>query len=665
MLSIEDFYGKDGLIAQVKPDFSAREGQQYFSELIYTTCNETPESIEQRKHIIAEAPTGFGKSFAVLIPAIVQAINHGERFVISTETIALQDQYINKDLPLLQKAVEKAGYSFSFAAAKGKSNYICRSKCAEDLPNVYALRDWANKQQIRINSGDLSTVPIAVTPTEWKEIAADDTCEKQACPFYIDGRLQRAGATTDCFAYQAARDYIEADIVVTNHTLLLLDAELEAGSLLGKYNHVIIDEAHSLPEIAQNTWGVEIRHRTISSTLILVGKMLDRNKIEFFEDGFIQKYRSLEDAIFEPLQPIINKGQSVRISELPKSVTEEAKNALLLAMDSLKDINAQLTGVSAQYSAATKEKVAIGTAKERVTELIKKLDMVFGDGIPDDYKNNWLSFLDVQTAKDRKRKFGVLNLKPIEVAPLMRAYLLQVPEIHTVILMSATMRIGKSFAFMKRELGLSAEYTVEYIGESPFDFEKQVKGYFPKHLPFPDVDTYPNKLAEEIIKVVEYTNGRALILFTNIGLMNTIYQEVSLRLKYRCFIQGEMSKAALIKAFTEDTHSCLFATRSFFTGVDIPGETLSCVIMTRAPFRVPTDPMFKAKSDIIDDRGGDSFNELSMPLMLFDIKQAFGRLIRTTTDTGVFAFLDSRANKKAYSSRIRKALPSIQIYEKF
>ncbi len=225
-LEVAEFFTPEtGLIAKAKKNFAPREGQAALSRLI-------SGAIDTGVHVIAEAETGFGKSFAVLVPAIIQAIEHGKRIVISTETLALQDQYIYKDLPLLQKACQKAGYNFYYAVAKGKSNYVCRLKVTEEnRATDTPLMQWASDLTIN-DSGDVSDITFEFEPLDWHKIACDDDCTKKACPFYGAGVNVEKGET-ECFVYQARRDYNEAQIVVANHTLVLLDAQLGAGALLG------------------------------------------------------------------------------------------------------------------------------------------------------------------------------------------------------------------------------------------------------------------------------------------------------------------------------------------------------------------------------------------------------------------------------------------------
>jgi ATP-dependent DNA helicase DinG len=641
--TVKDFFAPDGLIARVKPDFTPRAGQSEFSDLIM-------QAIADKTDVIAEAPTGFGKSFSVLVPAILAALE-GKRVVISTETLTLQDQYILKDLPLLQMACAAAKIEFSYAVAKGRTNYVCRTKLDEDeFAGTPRMMEWAKAQQIKVNTGDMASVPFEFDIAEWKQVCADEDCERSACPFYGGGRK----GFSDCFVYAAACRFLASQIIVANHTLVLLDVASEAGSILGHYDVLIVDEAHVFASKAQDTWGTTLKPRTVSSTIKLINRMLDKVGINHFTKGYLGRYREIEDRIFAPFQPVL--GQSIALKQIPPAIVEESKEHSQVMVGELRRLSKELSDYIVKEEAHP-QTVVIRACKEKLSKLVSGLNGVYGDNLDEAYKDNWLVFLETGYSS-RREQHGILNLKPINVAPLMKS--LVYDTIPTTVFMSATMRIGPSFGFMRRELGIP-DGVLEFVGASPFNFEDNVTGYFPTHLPDNRESSYLKCLAEEIGQVLIHSRGRALVLFTNNSHMRYCHEYVSTRVPHRCFLQGQASKAVLIEMFKADVESCLFATRSFFTGVDIPGEALSCVVLTKAPFQVPTDPMFKAKCDLIDDAGGDSFNMLSMPTMLFDVRQSFGRLIRTTTDTGLFAFLDSRATNKSYGRRIVGALPGIRI----
>lgn len=648
MIDVKQFFVDGGLIAKVKPDFKARAGQAKLAALIRNAALETGQ------HIIAQAPTGFGKSYAALVPAILLAAE-GKRVVISTETIALQDQYVNTDLPLLRDACRALGIIVNFAVAKGRSNYVCRLKDDETGPGS-AVQQWARKQRIHLDSGDAATIPFPYKPKEWQSVSADDDCERKACPFYKDGKSTGVAgyAGTDCFVYEAQRKYVEAQIIVTNHKMLLLDAHLGAGSLLGKYDVLIIDEAHTIPEQAQDTWGIEIRPHTVTNTLILCNKLLRKVGVNHFEAGFLDQYDELENKVFSPFQPLIQKGGSYYIKNIRDSIMNESRDAVRVLVDKLITENKLLKDFADEGMIDV-----IDMAREKIAKLISGLRRIYGDEIDPENQANWISFLEVNRSA-RGEAFGVLHLKPIDVAPLLRALILSV--IPTVVFMSATMQIEGSFTFMRRELGLG-QSTFEFEGASPFNYLNNVEGYFARDLPDPEDENYVPALARRIRTIIKRRNGRALVLFTSVKLMNEVYEIVAPKVPYECFVQGQASKASLLKNFQTDIGSCLFATKSFFQGIDVPGEACSTVILTRAPFRVPTDPLFKSKCDILKERGMNDFTMYAMPLMLMDVNQAFGRLIRRVDDKGFFAFLDSRAMRKAYGAKIKRSLPKLTYVE--
>lgn len=640
------FHPQTGLIATVKADFKPRTGQCELAETILGV------SEEFGMHVLAEAPTGFGKSFAAVVPAIIKAVKKKQRIVISTETIALQDQYILKDLPLLQKACAKIGVTFTFAVAKGRSNYLCRAKLDEaDVSGPFEisqLKRWGELQQIGQHSADRASVPFNIGDMDWKQIGADEDCERKGCPFFDEGR----NGHSECFVYDAQRQFLEADIVVTNHKLFLLDAQND-GRFLGHYSMAIIDEAHTIPEQAQATWGMEIGPRTVSKTLKLVHRMLRRVGVNHFESGFLDHYMAMEDKIFEPFKPVLK--HSVFLKNLPDRIVDESKEAARGMIDHLVAENKMLKEFG-DDNASLQEMIEGG--REKIYKLIRGLKAIYGDNLEEEYKDNWIVFLEANYAP-RVGKYGVLHLKPIDVAPLIKGLLIDV--VPNIVWMSATLKIGDSFSFMRRELGMKQDNCVEFTGETPFDYLKSVVGYFPTDLPDPDEDDYVERLCKRIRTIIRRRKGRTMILFTSADLMRKCHEDLKDRVPYHCYVQGEASKNVLIDHFKADVGSCLFATRSFFTGVDIPGEALSTVVLTKAPFRVPTDPLFKAKCDKIKDKGGDDFIGYSMPLMLMDVRQAFGRLIRSVDDIGMFCFLDSRAMKKTYGQRIKKALPKIRI----
>lgn len=641
-LNIDAFFAKNGLISAVKPDFKPREGQPDLSKTIL-------KGMREETHVLSEAPTGFGKSFAVLVPSIIEAIENKKRIVISTETLTLQDQYVEKDLPLLAKALEPLGIKLSFAAAKGRNNYVCKLKLSDEhAAQPTPLTKWANLQTVP-QSGDIASADLEFDVAEWRTIGADDDCEKKGCVYYGDGAEPEGH--THCFVYQARRNMLAAQILVTNHTMFLLDAQNEVGSILGTYDYAIIDEAHSFAEKAQDCWGDSFRTHTLFRTLAFADRSLKRVGLDnFFSKGDFDAAKLYEQDVFAPLR---NVKDTVEFDRLDNNTQDQVHMAIEAVVLFLKDVNSRLKKELRDDEGA--RDMVIGICQERFRKLIGTLNTVTGKNLDPEYKDNWLSFVQSEWNAKRHEWIRSINLKPIVVAPLISSRILQ--PVSSVTFLSATMKVNNSFVFIKSEFGLGKDDALEFTGDSPFDFFEQVKFYMPKHLPDAKDNAYLPAMADEICKLIQHTEGKSLVLFTNASNMRSVHELIQGKVKYLCFVQGQAPRSTLIDMFSEDIHSCLFATRSFFTGIDIPGEALSCVILTKAPFRVPSDPMFKAKCEKIEEAGRNSFSELSLPLMLFDIRQAFGRLIRTTTDTGVFALLDSRALNSSYAGKIRNSLP--------
>lgn len=650
-LTVERFFEEGGLLSQVKKNYRQRPGQAECAESILT-------AIQTHQHLVGEAPTGFGKSFAYLVPAIIEAVAEGKRVILSTESLNLQDQYLNKDIPLLVQALNLAGYRLTYAAAKGRNNYICRDKLDEDeFHNSSNVMEWARAQSIDNSTGDIASIPFEFNSSDWRGVGADEDCLKKACPYYLKGPR----GESDCFVCCAQRGFREAQLIVTNHTMLLLDAKTGCGSILGEYDVVIVDEAQSFAGKARDCWGMEFKPRTISYSARIMRRMLNRAHVSYIEECDLEGLRTLEDEMFAPFADLVAKGDSITLKQIDPAIIERSKVAADALVIRLKSMNQDLNDFITQPEDHP-ETVVLRQVKDKLSKLTSELSHIYGERIEEEYADNWLTFLDTATSP-RGVKHGVLNLKPIEVAPLMQGLLLNV--VSTCVFFSATMRVMNSFSYMKRDLGLPFSTTLEFVGESPFDLEEQVTVYFPRGLeappPYGKLGDYLYDLEESLVELINFIGGKTLVLFTNSKHMQAVHARVSARVQYRCYLQGTASPDMLLEAFKADETSCLFGSRRFFVGVDVPGSSLSCVALARAPFPVPTDPLFAARSAKLEERGQSPFDLLSMPQMLFDLRQAFGRLTRDENDIGTFAFLDSRALGKGYAQHIRAALPKRKV----
>lgn len=606
----------------------------------------------------------------------------GEQEVVSISTTTktlivegLASHNCNHDIPLMCKAAELAGLRITYAVAKGKNNLVCRLKVDEVegdwedekgiaaqsqrtgvMPGLIRLQRWAHEQVPPDSSGDRSQVPFDNTNQHWNAVGCNNDCLKTACGYYDQ--------TTDseCFITRARAMYLDARIVVVNHTLLLLDAAI-GGKILMGYDLLIIDEAHTLPKVAQQTWGVTLKERTISTVIGQADRLLKRRNITIL-DRESQRFRGVEEDLFKSLRPLINKGTSVALKSIPLNTYLDFEDKATNVIEELKALRRTIHEEKIKDAVTVIDKalnVVIQKAKDQINKVVSEMSEIIGKFDEDKNADNWLTYLE-SSADQRGYNHGALHLKPIEPAPLINAMLLN--NGCTVVFLSATLRTGKSFGFFRREIGMAQDRCVEFVGVTPFDFKTQCVGYFPTHLPLPDAPDYASKLAAEITELIITMEGRTMALFTSTKLMREVHEMVSKKVEYTCLLQGSSGKGMLIERMKRDIHCCLFATKSFFTGVDIPGDALSCVILTKAPFEVPSEPMFQARCKKIKDRGDSDFKTLALPLMLFDLLQGFGRLIRTSNDFGVFALLDSRANKAQYGQAIRRALPPMKIVKR-
>lgn len=642
-MAVKDFFKKGGYIEQVMPSFKQRKGQVELAELVYTSGS-------TREHVAGEGPTGFGKSFALLVGGILYAVENKKRLVISTGNISLQDQYLNTDLPTVEAAFKLAGISFTFAVAKGRSNFVCRAKLDEENTAFGSeAMKWAKSLLPMMHTGDVASAPAGAMK-DWLEVGADADCERRGCPYYVQGA--KPGGETDCFVFQAQRNYRDAQIVVTNHAMLIMD--MRRNNVLGEYDMVIVDEAHMLPESAQSALTVEFTPRAISKEVSMCAKMLRRSGIRYFESDSREKYQKMEDHVFAELESYVHSAK--RFDALPERSQMEIQKRTNVILDSLQEDWTNLINLS--FAENTRELQARDAAATRLRELFDNLCKVTQIN---KLSKNWLSMVEGRVFAGRR--YPVMKASPIEVAPLLNRGLFNVGRV--VVMASATLRVDGNFGFMRRETGMPKEGTQEFVGESPFDFKKNMVVYAPTHLVSPEDRSYTPEVVDEVAQIISLRQGKALILFTSTAMMDKVCWEVQKKVPYACLKQGDAPKPRLVEEFKQNVSSCLFATKSFFEGFDVPGEALSTVVLVKCPFPVHTDPLYKARCDRVEEAGHSSFSRLSMPIMLNTFRQAYGRLIRSETDSGVFAILDSRALNKPYGKKMLKALPEgVQIIQK-
>jgi ATP-dependent DNA helicase DinG len=638
---VEEIFGRTGLIARHHKDYEYRHGQIKMAEAVL-------RAFEEKKHLIVEAGTGTGKTLAYLVPAIAAALASNKRVIISTGTKNLQEQLMEKDIPFLQKIFPK---KFTAAYMKGRSNYAClyRIKKAENQPILEGLDEMNYFQEVSDWSRETETgdraelVNLPENISFWPRInAKSETCLGQKCPDY-----------EACFITRMRERADEADIVIVNHHLFFADLNIrgnEYGRVLPDYGAVIFDEAHLIEDIAADYFGFQISSFQLeelardTDALPITDAVASRDltkiaaKIVGLSDQFWIRFTQVrhQDGRF-PLIPG-SFAQKTAKGEIQPTPLGEAYFALDAALDRLE--------------------TALDVFAEKLTEadsLVRRVRQTRFD----------LEFIVTQAEKNyvywlEKRGKGMfLRASPIDVSTLLQDKLFD--KVETVVLTSATLSTGGKFDFIKDRLGLEPSKTESLLAPSAFDYEKQAIIYIPKAMPDPRAPEYTQMAAAEIVKLLTITSGRAFVLATSNSSMNALYELVSMRVNYPCLVQGSMSKAGLLERFRQTPNAVLFGTSSFWQGVDVRGEQLSCVIIDKLPFAVPTDPIVAARTRFIDENGGKSFFDYSVPQAVITLKQGIGRLIRSKTDKGVIALLDTRLRTKSYGRDFLSSLPRTRI----
>src|SRR5712675_732840 len=631
---MQEIFGHDGLIAKAHPEYEHRPGQIQMAEAVV-------RAFEQRRHLIVEAGTGTGKTLAYLVPAIAAACGSGARVVISTGTKNLQEQLMEKDIPFLQDVLPA---KFRAAVMKGRNNYAClhRIKRADSMPVLEGLDEVDHFDEVfrwvtQTNTGDRAELySLPENLPFWRHIdARSDTCLGQQCPDF-----------EPCFITRMRQRAIDADIIVVNHHLFFADLALRNGaygSVLPDYAAVILDEAHQIEDVASEYFGAQVSTYQLDDLLRDVGalKLEDREterelarisaRVQRFADAFwisFREGRGLEGRF--ALAPVARGGESqAGMPALPYHAFDNALNRLETTLDGMPE------------PPTDAESIVRRTRQVRfdLNFIIKGEDKKFV---------YWL---------ERRGRGVFLRSSPIDVSGLLQDKLFE--KVPTVVLTSATLSSAGNFNFIRERLGL--DQAEEMIAESIFDFETQAVLYLPPTMPDPRSPQWSRAAADEVVKIVNATEGRAFVLSTSLAGMNELFDRVAPEIDYPCFVQGSASKGALLKKFRSTPQAVLFATSSFWQGVDVRGEQLSCVIIDKLPFAVPSDPVVAARQRYIEENGGSSFYEYSVPQAIISLKQGLGRLIRSATDKGVLAVLDPRLKTKMYGQMFLKSLPPCRV----
>ncbi len=626
-MSMRRFFAPGGMLAQTHPHYEFRPSQLEMAELVDTAFRE-------RRHLLVEAGTGTGKTLAYLIPALLS----GRRVVVSTGTKNLQEQLFFKDIPFLEQHL---GRELRVCYMKGRNNYLCRQRLYEmtaqeslgvvDDPDELALiRDWEPRTQ----TGDRAE--LAALPENsalWPRLdARRDICTGQKCPQF-----------DRCFLTWMRQRALESDLIIVNHHLFFADLALKTAAgadvpMLGvipEYQAVIFDEAHELEDVAAQYFGVSAsnyRAEDLARDCEFTLRAIHCGTPELFSG--VAYFRERVEALFAAVAAAA-RDESRAGFENRAEFVERHHDLYVSAMNALESLGSALAALRERP-----EEIA-GLAR-RCGELKRDLQAL----LESDHRAYvyWI---------ERRGRGVFLQATPIDVAPLLTAALFE--QIDTCVLTSATLAVAGSFDFLRRRLGL--RYARERVLDSPFDFQRQALLYIPPSLPDPRTPGFAAKAADEVCRIVEATSGRAFVLFTSYQQMDAVFERVARRVKFPLLLQGTAPRTALLDRFRSMPNAVLFATSSFWQGVDVPGEQLSCVVIDRLPFEVPTDPVVAARLRLLREDGGDGFNEYSVPQAVIALKQGFGRLIRRRSDRGVLAILDTRIVTKNYGRIFLESLP--------
>ena len=693
-IDIENYFAKNGILAKEIKGFEYRQEQEEMAQYIQDAIN------EDRK-IIVEAGTGTGKTLAYLIPSIKWAVTNKKKVIIATNTINLQEQLLLKDIPLAKSIIKD---EFSYVLVKGRNNYVCKrlfnelvlgksidieTFSMEAREQIEYILKWGNKTK----TGDKAELTFEVYPDVWELVqSTTELCLGKKCPY-----------RKECFYMKTRMEKMEADILISNHHVFFADLNVRAETdfdseylILPRYDMVIFDEAHNVESVARSYFSVEVskisftrllnriyqkknKKKKEKSALIRVEDTVDEKNLEDSEQYIyllntlkeeISILQNIGDEYFDEIRKIYETNTEAPIKKSLNNF-EMTKSRFLENLREKKDIFqsklADFLNLMMSFNNVIDEE------KDKNPEVINfnnhlKMFKAYIDSfkfINSFEDDNYIYWLDINS----KRTNVILTATPLNIAQKLSTVLFD--NLDRLVFASATIVVNGNFDYFKKSLGLDEEDCIEAIIKSPFDYDEQMSVYIPSDIQDSEnINAFVSDASKFILNILLKTDGKAFILFTSYTMLNQIYYSISKKLKdkgFEVFLHGDKPRSQIIKEFKEAENPILFGTTSFWEGVDVQGENLSNVIITKLPFLVPTDPVVSAISKKIEEDGGNSFMDFQLPEAIIKFKQGVGRLIRKKTDSGNIFILDNRILKKRYGSLFINALPSqknIKILEK-
>ena len=601
---MDDVFGPGGTLARALPGYEPRAEQAALAAAV-------ERALASGEHLLAEAGTGVGKSLAYLLPALVS----GQRVVVATATKALQEQLLSLDVPV---AAAVAGRRVQVELLKGRQNYLCRRQLQSFEPSLDAAgRDGAAFEAMHgwlgsTETGDRAELDVEPSAALWAELAVGaDRCSGRRCAF-----------VGTCFAEAARARAAEAELVIVNHALYFADLAA-GGGVLPEHDAVVFDEAHRLEESAAGWLGGRVSRGGLRR-LVLDVERAARDARQPLPERQLGRVLRSGERLLEAVAPPSGRRR------LRSTPVEPA----LVLVDALGELALALQGGGEEQDALARRSLAEAAQVEATLDAEPQGRVVWAE--PD-----------------------ALAWAPVDVAGELQERLWE--DGPTAILVSATLAVGDDARFVRRRLGLRAAR--ETIVGSPYDYREQALLYVPRTMPDPRADGFHELAADEIVALLSLSEGRALVLTSSYRALDAYRERVRGRVPYDVLVQGEAPRERLLERFREDVGSVLLATSTFWHGVDIPGESLSLLVIDKLPFAAPGDPLHEARCEAVERDGGDWFQGYALPTAVLQLRQGFGRLIRGHADSGVVAILDPRLRSRGYGRVFLEALPQCPLVD--